>query len=454
MTLAEDLAEYSYELDYGDLPPETVEMVKNRVIDSLACALAGKEEKPLQRLRSYTKRKSGEPTAGVIGSSERMAIEYAVLTNSSLIRYLDWSDTYQTDEPGVGHPSGVIGATLSAADAYDCTGEQFIVATALGYELHCRLADAVALRRNGFDHVNYGIIASTLAVGTLMELTQDELVEALNIALSGHIALRTREGGEVTEWKGIAYANAARNAVNAAEMAQMGIHGPKPIFEGKFGFFNQVSGEFDIDTSTFGGNGGGFRVHDILQKMYPICAHAIAPADCAIRLLDTHDVDWRDIERIEIQSYADAIEYLADAEKWDPQTRETADHSMPYCVARAFVDGDLGFAQFSDEKIADSTVRTLMERIEIVENPAFNEQYGEGTPATITVETATDVIEHSVTYPRGHPRDPLSHDDLTEKLAMATVGSDANIDVEAIVDYVDSIETKESLSDVFSLLQT
>lgn len=452
MTLADELARYSDELEYDDLPKETVEIVKNRTTDSIACALAAQDEPPVRRLRSHAASKSGSPAGGILGSSERVTLEYAALTNASLVRYLDWNDTYQTDEPGVGHPSGLIGATLAAAEAFECTGREYVTATALGYEIHCRLADAVSLRRNGFDHVNYGICASTLAVGTLMGLSSDELTEALNIALTGHIALRSREGGEVTEWKGIAYGNAARNAVFAAEMAQAGIHGPKPIFEGKFGFFNQVSGEFTLDTSTFGGNGGEFKVHDILQKKYPICAHAIPSADCAMELISTHDVDWRDIERIEIQSYADAIDILADDEKWDPQTRETADHSMPYCVARAFIDRQLGFEQFTHEKITDQTVRTLMERIDIVENPEFTERYGDGTPTTITVETGDDVIEHTVVYPSGSPNDPLSREDLIGKLEIATAGH--SLAVEEIVDYVEAIETKDSLSDLFPLLET
>lgn len=137
-----------------------------------------------------------------------------------------------------------------------------MLAAALAYEIQCRLCDAASLRKNGFDHVNCGLVSSTLAAAKLINLTEEGITLALNIAINDHIALRQARSGKLSEWKGIAFANVSQNAVVASELAKEGVRGPAPIFQGEFGFFNQLTGEFSIDTETFGGNSGEFKINE------------------------------------------------------------------------------------------------------------------------------------------------------------------------------------------------
>lgn len=447
--LAEQLASYAHKLDYTDLDADTVQTIKERVIDSLACAYAGMDHEPVQNVLGYTTTKTGEPTASLLCDGWMANVEYAALANGTLIRYLDWNDTYLAAEPA--HPSDNLGAILSVADAYDNTGQEVIRATALGYEIQCRLCDAAALRTNGFDHVNYGLVSVPLAVGTLMGLSVEEMTHAVNIALNSHVALRQARSGELSAWKGIAFANVARNGVVAAELASNGIEGPAPVFEGTFGFFEQVSGEFSLDPASFGGNDGMFEINQTHVKFYPVEYHAQAAVNCALALRDDHDIDWQDIERIENETYEAAVSIIAgEDEKWRPETRETADHSMPYCIARAFIDGELTIEQFSDEKIRDTDVRQLMDMIEITEREDFTEEYGDSFPHHMIVHTENDVYEYSIEYPKGHAENPLTEEEREAKFTTATDEYLSHSQIGDLLAWIRHLDEQDEISPLFA----
>lgn len=447
--LAERLAAYAQDLEYGDLDDETVERVKDRIVDSLACAYAGMDESPVQYTLAWADRKTGDRSAPVIGGGES-STEAAAMADGVLIRYLDWNDTYLSLEPG--HPSDNLGAILAVAGAENATGRETILATALAYELQCRLCDAASLRKNGFDHVNYGLVSATLGVAKLMGLDREEMTHAVNVALNAHVALRQARAGELSEWKGMAFGNVDRNAVVAAELAREGIQGPAPIFEGEFGFFNQVSGAFDLDVDAFGGRDGEFKVNETYVKFYPVEYHAQAAVNCVFALMDEHGIEAEDVERIENETYEAGVSIIAgDEKKWRPQTRETADHSMPYCIARAFLDGEMTLEQFREDKLTEDAVQKLMDRVEVEENPEFTERYGESFPHRMIVHTDEGTYEHAVEYPKGHYQNPLTDAELEAKFATGAEGHLASDEQD---DVLETVRGLDDLDDVSTLFET
>ncbi|MFP4632583.1 MAG: MmgE/PrpD family protein [Halobacteriales archaeon] len=439
--LSRQLAEYVHELSPDDLDDETVETTKDRLLDSIATAYAGRDETPVDNLLSYCTGKSGEPEAGVLADDRTASVEHAAFANGGLIRYLDWNDTYLSLEPA--HPSDNFGAVLPAAAAHDASGEDMLLAAALAYELQCRLCDAASLRKNGWDHVNYGLVSATLAVGKLMGLTEDELVHAQNLAVNPHAAMRQARAGELSEWKGFAFANVDRNAVVACELAAEGLHGPSPIFEGEFGFYNQLTGEFTLDVDGFGGRDGDWKINETYVKYYPVEYHAQAAVNIVMDVVDEVDVD--DIERIENETYEAAVSIISkDPQKWDPETRETADHSMPYCIARAFIDGEMTLDQFSLDKVRGEDVRELMDRIEITENESYTEAYGESFPHRMVVHADGETIEREVEYPKGHPGNPLSNEELEAKFEECAGDHLTGDEMDAVVDYVRDVEKRDA----------
>ncbi len=418
--LASRLATFAVELEYKDLDEKTVALVENRVIDSLACAFAARDTPPVSAMCAWAAKKNGTPRAPPLITGEMSSTDAAALANGTLIRYLDWNDTYLSLEPG--HPSDNFGVLLPMAGANGNSGKELILAAVLAYELQCRLCDAASLRQQGFDHVNYGLISATAGVGKLLELSKEAMTQAINIALNGHIALRQARAGELSPWKGMAFGNVARNAVVAAELAQEGITGPAPIFEGKFGFFTQASGSFDLDITSWAS--APFKIHETLVKYYPVEYHAQAPVNCVFAIMEEHGITADEIVRIENETSEASLSITADeAEKWRPTTRETADHSLPYCIARAFLDGEMTLAQFQKEKITSQRVRNLMDRIEVTENPTFTESYGDDFAHRMVVHTSNETVDHEVKYPKGHYENPVSNAEIVEKFEMGTEGS-------------------------------
>ena len=444
--LAEELAEYADELSYDDLDEDTVETTKARLIDSVACAYAGRDEPPVDNLLRYATRKNGERDASVLVDGSTTTVEHSAFANGALIRYLDWNDTYLSKEPA--HPSDNFGAVLAAADAYDASGRDLVLAAVLAYELQCRLCDASSLRKNGWDHVNYGLVSATLAVGKLAGLSKDEMVEALGLAINPHAAMRQARAGELSEWKGFAFANVDRNAAVAVELAAEGLNGPAPIFEGKFGFFNQLTGEFELDPDSFGGHGGDFKINETYIKYYPVEYHAQAAVNIVMDL--TEEVDPEDIERIENETYEAAVSIISEEEeKWDPETRETADHSMPYCIARAFLDGEMTLDQFSEEKILGDDVRELMDKIEIVENEAYTDAYGEAFPHRMVVHADGETYDRELEHPKGHPGNPLTDEELEDKFRTGVGDRLDDDEVMEALDWMRNVEQKEDASGLF-----
>jgi 2-methylcitrate dehydratase len=295
------------------------------------------------------------------------------------------------------------------------TGSAWIVAAAVAYEVQCRLCDAGSIRARGWDHVTYGCLSSTLAAAKLFGLSLAQTVHALGIAGTTGTALRLTRAGELSMWKGCAFAHSARNGVFAATLARAGMTGPAPLFEGDMGFFQQVSGPLVLEQL------GGPKASDWMLpktsiKFVPAEYHsqsAIAAAfDLRARIGDPSR-----IVGLSIATFKTAVEIIGrDPEKWAPRTRETADHSLPYCTAVALLDGEVSAAQFTPERLADPRLRSLVERTIVVEDPVLTAGYPAGIPnrVTVTLDDGTTLTEE-LAFPPGHDKNPLDDAGLAGK---------------------------------------
>ena len=420
--IARRFAEYAGAFRYDRLPAEVVHEVKRRVLDSLACAFGAWSAEPCRIARRVAQATKVPNGATVWGTGHKTLPELAAFANGTLVRYLDFNDTYLAKEPA--HPSDNLAAVLAAGEAVHASGKRVIQAAALAYEVHCRLCDAAALRPRGWDHVTYGPFSSALAVANVMKLSEEQTVQADNLAGVANVALRQTRVGSLSMWKACAFANAARNGLFAATLARQGMTGPSPIFEGEKGFINLVSGPLDL--SPFGGKGVPFKITDTYIKHYPVEYHAQSAVEAALivreEILTKEGRDaFTGIEDIQIGSYDVAIEIIGrDPEKWHPQTRETADHSLPYCVAVALLDGTVTERSFERKRLTDPKIRALLPKIRVVEADDFRGCYPKAMPTRVTVRTgATDYVTQ-VDYPLGHPRNPFSDRAIEQKFRGLT----------------------------------
>src|SRR5437764_7429186 len=238
-TLAHQLADYACALHFEELSPEVIHEVKRRVIDSLGCALGAWEEEPCRIAREVASEFSAKRGSTIIGTNHKAPPDWAAFADGCAIRYFDYNDTYLSKEPA--HPSDNISATLAVAESVGANGRKLITAIALAYEVQCRFCDAASIRARGWDHVTYGAFSTALACAKLMKLDPKNTRHAVNIAGVAGAAMRQARVGELSHWKGVAFANAARHGVYSALLARAGMTGPAPIFEGQMGFEKQLN---------------------------------------------------------------------------------------------------------------------------------------------------------------------------------------------------------------------
>src|SRR6201993_3031521 len=344
LPLANRLAEYASKLQFADLPAPVVHEAKRRFIDSFATAVGAMDADAYRIARRCAERVSSTPGATLLGGGSSSA-EWATFVNGLLIRYLDYNDTYLSLEPA--HPSDNLAPVLAVGEIASSSGKDLITAAVLAYEIQCRLCDAASLRKHGWDHVTYGAISGAVAACKLLQLDPGRTTHAIGIAGVCNTALRQTRAGELSMWKGCAFANAARNGVFAAILASEGMTGPAPIFEGDLGIMKLLTGPFTL--TELGGDGRPFMIDRTYIKFWPAEYHSQSAIEAALQLRPEVG-DVRQVASIDIHTFDAAVDIIGkDPEKWRPQTRETADHSLPYCVAVALADGEVTRAQFEPQ---------------------------------------------------------------------------------------------------------
>ena len=419
-TLATRLATYADSLTFDRLTPEAVHETKRRLIDSFATAVGAMPSDAYAIARKCAARVSGSPGASVLGGG-RSSVEWATFVNGLLIRYLDFNDTYLSKEPA--HPSDNLAPVLAVGEAVGAGGKDLITAAVLAYEIQCRFCDAASLRKHGVDHVTYGAISSAVAAGKLMKLDTTKLTHTVGLAGVCNVALRQTRSGELSMWKGCAFANAARNGVFAATLAADGMTGPSPIFEGDLGIFALVTRE-RFDPAPFGaelGNMDGFMINKTYIKFWPAEYHSQSAIDAALRLRQRLNGDVSKVASIDIHTFEACYNIIGKyPEAWTPRTRETADHSLPYCTAAALMDGDVYLETFDQPRFTDPALVALTGKVRVHLDDTLSARYPKGIPnrLTVTLTDGTKLVEE-VEFPRGHAGNPMTDAEVEAKFRRA-----------------------------------
>lgn len=447
-SLAERLATYASALRYDDLDGATLERVKTLVIDTIGCAMGAWDERPVRACREIALSVSGPAT--IIGTAQRTTTDLAAFANGAAVRYLDFNDTYVGKFAA--HPSDNIAACLAVAEAERASAQELIVAIVIAYEVNCRLVDAFDISSRGWDPPVFGLPAVALAAGRLMKLDPQQMIQAVNLAINDHIPLALTRVGALSDWKGLAVAEAGRNAVFAARLARAGISGPAPIFEGTSGLFQQVTGPGNVDVESFGGRGREFRLHKCSLKPYPAVIYTQTAIVAAIEVAKAVGSLDR-IAAIEIATTARGYQRTgSEPEKWSPKTRETADHSLPFIAARAMFDGDITNESFAPEKFRDPKVLAFMQKIKVAEDPALTARGGTAVPTRVTAILADGQrVSREVDHAPGFAQRPMTRAELERKF-RGNVGHRWPGDQTAAV--LEALWALERTSDIAALLGT
>lgn len=449
-TLAEHLGAWAADLRYEDLPPQVVHAAKRMIVDTLGCAIGGYDSEPSRIALDHAATVISTQPASVLCTGLQTSPELAVFANGVMIRYLDYNDGYIGREAG--HPSDSIAALLTAAEIGKADGRELIVATVIAYEMFCRMCDIVNFKPMGFDHTTIGAMASVLGAARLMGLDRDQIATALSITVAANVALYQTRIGNVSMWKGCAYANASRNAVFAAMLAERGMTGPSPVFEGVGGYFKAVTREaFELE-ALGGRNGAPYKIMQILMKRFPLGQYSQTVAEAAIEVR-SHIDSIDDIDEIHVETLQTAIRLMAgDAQKWEPETRETADHSMPYTVAVGLVHGDVGEEYFDERYIRDPRLRALTRKVKVSEWDEANRRMPEAMLCRVTVTTKNgDRHAASVEYHRGHWKNPMTDAEVEAKFRKLALHVLPPAQVDALAACLWQLESLQDVGELMKL---
>lgn len=451
--LSEVFVDYAINVGFNDLPINVVNEVKMRILDSLGVALAAYTAEPVKYARLAALNFKG--STPLIGSSQLTTVDWAAFINTLMIRYLDFNDTYLSKEPL--HPSDMIGTALAVGSYSGSSGKDIISALAIGYEIGVRLCDAASLRAHGWDHVNYTGIGHLLVSGKLMRLSKAAFINALAIHTTSHLSTRQSRVGELSHWKAAATANQARNAVFSSIIASYGLTGPDKPIEGEMGFIRQLlGGEFDYgpikDLENL------VKPSAILKtyiKPYPVEYHAQSAVEATLRIRgELGPVNADDVESINIKTFKTAYEIIVkDPEKWDPKTKETADHSLMWAVATTLVNGDLWLNHYEPDNIRDPRVLSLIRRMKVEVDPELDKLYPKATPAIVIVKLKNGKeAEARVDYPKGHPMNPMSDADVERKFRKLTAGLMTKKQQDDVIKMVWDLENIKNIDTLIKLL--
>ncbi len=441
------LAEFACTLSYRDLPASAITASKHHMIDALSCAIGAYGCDTAEIGLSLAGPPARADLAGrVLGSKKLTAADVAAFVNSCMIRNLDLNDTIQG-----AHPSDALGGLFAIAPQIAASGERLITSMVVAYEIIIRLAMSTHLREKGWDQ-GFGISVGTAAgLANLMGLDREVAQHAISITAVANTPMRATRAGQLSMWKGAATAYAVRNAVFGAQLAAAGMTGPEAPFTGRHGLVDLITGP--IELAPFGTGQSDFLIPDVYIKYWPVAyslqaliwagielRKQVSPDQLASVHVKTYDFSWR--------------ESGSEPAKWDPRTRETADHSIPYILARTLQYGLIDQQAFVPESYLDPALRPLMDIItagvdDEIEKDVQREVIRLRINAT---DRAGKSYEVEIVNPLGHHKNPLSDKDIATKFTTLCASRLGKRRASAALKQWQNIETAENTKHAFDAL--
>ena len=414
-TISQKISEFAVGLKYSDLPEKVVHEVKRYLYDSIGCAYGGYHTKDVNILRDIYKEMGGTGQATVFAFGDRIPAVNATLVNSLMIRALDFNDIYWKEDPS--HPSDIIPAALSVGELVDADMKEVIVGIVLAYEFEQRLCEFAVpgVRERKWHHATLTQFVSPIVAGKLLGLNVEQMTNAIGINGCHNHTIGCPTAGQLTMMKNTVDPMAVQTGVFAALMAQKGYSGTTAVFEGKEGFKDVFGPDWD-DNKLLGDLGKNFKIMECGMKAFPTEALTHTHLSALLKVIRDNDIKHDEVQEVIVTTIARACDILFDPHKYRPESRETADHSLPYCLAAAIVDRQITTQTFSDEKLKDERIWGVIDKIKGEASQEFEKMFPAKQPSKVVVKTtAGKEYSEYLEYPKGDPREPMTMDDLEAK---------------------------------------
>ena len=419
-SIARTWAEFAAQLKFEQIDTESVVHAKRFLLDSCGCALGGFHHEDVQIMRKVVTEFGGNNKCTIWSSGEKSNGYFSTLINSLAVRVMDYNDIYWEADPS--HPSDLIPIPVAIAEPFNRTGKEIIAGIVLAYELEMRLCEfgVPGIRERGWHHASLTQIASPVVASFMMGLSVDQIVNAIGISTCHNMTMGAVAAGKLTMMKNTVDPMATASGVMAARLAKHGYIGTELIMEGKEGFCQLLGPNWDMGKLT-DGLGESWRIGRCAFKAFPTEALTHSPISGALDLVKTHNIKPEQVSKVTVRTIARAKDILADPTKYHPETKETADHSLPYVIGAAIMDRMITPLQFTHERIHDPKLQALLQKIEVVADPGYEKQFPAKKLSGVAI-TTTDgrTVEKEVEFPRGYPQNPMTNADLEEKFRALT----------------------------------
>lgn len=397
------------EASVDQVADRTTHEIIRHVVDTVGCGAGGFTSHPARIARAMVVGGGGRFSASAYGLPAPGLVDTVGFANATANRYLDFNDFGPS-----GHPSDMIPALLAMAEACGASGDDAILAISIAYGIAGSIADAVP-RDLGWDQGAVSALGVAGGLAKLMRLSKEQTAHALSLAVVPSVPLKVTRYGELSEWKASAVPHASMMASFTARLAHAGMAGPPEPFEGHFGLFDQVWPRFlpelDVDSLR--------AIEHTSIKKFGACFWGQAAIDVAARLHT--ETDLSSVKGVTVFTTESVYRAIGGgsgdaAEKWNPRSRETADHSMPFLVASALRDGAIDRASFTEARMADPELRALMGKVTVVPSAEFLAAPRDSCPVRVMIERTDGSRSFGEqALPAGHPDLPLTDRDIDAK---------------------------------------
>jgi len=449
-TFGQKMARFADMARYDWLSDHARERLKICVLDALGCAIAAIGQGPLPALREHTDAFGGAKFCTLIGGG-RTAPDRAAFYNGALVRYIDFNDSY-LGEAGTCHPSDNLAAILAACEYAGRRGKELMTALAVAYQIQCRLIETTPVMAKGFDHCTFLSYSVAAGAGKALGLGRDKIAQAIALAGDSSLTLTVTRAHPMSNWKGLAAPQAATTAIHTTFLAQRGITGPLAVFEGPKGFFEiarENPPEIDWNREDLE------AVTRTTLKPNNAEVHTQSTIEATLDLRAEHEFKATEIERIDIEVFKVAYDIVGGG-AWGDRKRvlikEEADHSLPYIVAVALLDGRVQPTQYAPARIASRDVQRLLHRVYVTSRSGYTSRYPREVRSRVTVrlKDGRELVKEKHDH-HGFVTRPFTWDDAATKFDRLAEGH-APVELRRrIVDAVQRLD-KITVSDLMTML--
>jgi 2-methylcitrate dehydratase len=453
-TVTAQMSRWAAGLEFSQLSQEAVHQAKRFLLDSFGCALGGYQQHDVRIALEVLGEIAGQGASTVIGSGRRIDPVSASLANALMIRSMDYNDIYWKQDPS--HPSDIFPAAIACCERAGSDGKELIVGLVLGHEFEMRLCEAAfpGIRERGWHHATLTAFVSPIVSGRALHLTWEEIQHAIGISASRHCTLGAVTAGKLTMMKNTVDPMATQSGVVAALLAEKGYTGPEHVLDGKEGLTDVFGPEWKLDVLSEG-LGQSWRITQCGMKAFPTEALTHTPISAVLDLVKTNDLHPEQVEKIQIRSLARAADILSDPSKYDPHTKETADHSLPYVIAAALVERQITPVQFTMEKILDPKIREQLRKVEVVADPEIEKVFPALQRAIVNIDTTDGrKLTKQLDYPKGDLRNPLTDQEVEEKFSALAEGVLSPKAQTRVKEAIWALERVGSIGELMSLMES